>query len=260
MFNSLINQAKLKKETNPEQWQKAVNVQANKQDNVAGVKEGTAKHVVGQTTSAKTAAPQTTTYTVNAGNQPYVEQLNALYDQIMNRKPFQYDLNSDLLYKQMADSYTQAGQKAMRDTMGTAAGLTGGYGNSYAQQVGNQAYQEHLTALNDQIPSLYEQALNAYLAEGDQMLQQYQLAAAHPGYVNAINVADSACLGCVIGVDADGVRNVQGILLVLRTVLVHAVDLLIKHQVIGTLLDSIREQRVLLSAQRNHLVFCPNSL
>ena len=191
MFNSLINQAKLKKETNPEQWQQAVNVQANKQDNIAGVKEGTAKHVVGQNTSAKTTtpqttAPQTTTYTVNAGNEPYVQQLNALYDQIMNRKPFQYDLNSDLLYKNLADSYTQAGQKAMRDTMGTAAGLTGGYGNSYAQLVGNQAYQEHLTALNDQIPSLYEQALNAYLNEGNQMLQQYELAATHPGVVNAI--------------------------------------------------------------------------
>ena len=76
----------------------------------------------------------------------------------------------------------------------------------------------------------------------------------------AVDVANSACLGCVIGVAADGVSHVQSILLVLRTVLVHAVDLLIEHQVIGALLDSIREQRVLLSAQRNHLVFCPNSL
>ena len=152
--------------------------------NAAATSVFTGGYNVGNT--GKTASGGNATYTVNAGNEPYVQQLNALYDQVMNRKPFQYDLNSDLLYKQMADSYMQAGQKAMRDTMGTAAGLTGGYGNSYAQQVGNQAYQEHLTALNDKIPSLYEQALNAYLNEGDQMLQQYQLAAAHPGYVNAI--------------------------------------------------------------------------
>lgn len=129
---------------------------------------------------------QASSYTVNAGNQPYVDQLNALYDQIMNRKPFQYDLNGDLLYKQMADRYAQMGQMAMRDTMGTAAALTGGYGNSYAQQVGNQAYQQYMTALNDKVPSLYEQALNAYLQEGDQLLQQYQLAAEHPGVLNAI--------------------------------------------------------------------------
>lgn len=129
---------------------------------------------------------QAPSYTVNAGNQPYVDQLNALYDQIMGRKPFQYDLNGDLLYKQMADRYAQMGQMAMRDTMGTAAGLTGGYGNSYAQQVGNQAYQQYMTALNDQVPSLYEQALQAYLAEGDQLMQQYELAAAHPAVVNSI--------------------------------------------------------------------------
>ena len=130
--------------------------------------------------------PQTTTYTVNAGNQPYVDQLNALYDQIMGRKPFQYDLNGDLLYKQMADRYTQMGQMAMRDETGTAAGLTGGYGNSYATQVGNQAYQQYLTALNDNIPSLYDRALQAYMAQGDQMLQQYQLAAEHPGIIEAL--------------------------------------------------------------------------
>lgn len=120
------------------------------------------------------------------GNQPYADQLNALYDQIVNRKPFQYELNGDLLYRQMADQYTQLGQQAMRDTMGQAAALTGGYGNSYAEMVGQQANQQYLSALNAQIPSLYEQALNAYIAEGDQLLQRYQLAAAHPGYLAAL--------------------------------------------------------------------------
>lgn len=126
------------------------------------------------------------TYTVNAGNEPYVAQLNSLYDQIMNRKPFQYDLNGDLLYRQMADQYTQMGQQAMRDATGTAAGLTGGYGNSYANQVGNQAYQQYLTALNQNIPDLYDRAYQAYMNQGDQLMQQYQLAAAHPGYLDAI--------------------------------------------------------------------------
>lgn len=126
------------------------------------------------------------------GSSPYVAQLNALYDQVMNRKPFQYDLNGDLLYRQMADQYTQLGQQAMRDTMGQAAALTGGYGNSYAQQVGNQAYQQYLTALNQQVPELYDRAYNAYQDETDRLLQQYELAAAHPSYLAALTPQTSA--------------------------------------------------------------------
>lgn len=129
----------------------------------------------------------TSSYTVNAGNQPYVDQLHSLYDQIVNRKPFRYDLNGDLLYREMADRYTQLGQQAMRDTTGQAAALTGGYGNSYATQVGNQAYQQNMTALNDNIPQLWDRAYQAYLNEGDQLMQKYELTAAHPGYVEALS-------------------------------------------------------------------------
>ena len=132
------------------------------------------------------SSPAGNTVTVNTGNQPYMEQLNALYDQIMNRKPFQYDLNGDLLYRQMADQYTQLGQQASRDAMGQAAALTGGYGNSYAQQVGNQTYQQYLTALNQNIPDLYDRAYQAYANEGDNLLQQYEIAAMHPEYLSAM--------------------------------------------------------------------------
>ena len=125
-------------------------------------------------------------YTVNAGNQAYVDQLNSLYEQIMGRGQFQYDLNGDLLYRQMADRYTQLGQQAMMDTMGQAAALTGGYGNSYAQSVGNQANQQYLTALNDQVPNLYQQAYNVWQGEGDRLLQMYDLAAQHPGIIEAL--------------------------------------------------------------------------
>lgn len=125
-------------------------------------------------------------YTVNADNQPYIDQLNALADQILNRKPFKYDLNGDLLYREIADQYTQLGKQAARDATGIASGLTGGYGNSYANMVGNQAYQQHLTALNNQIPSLYDKALNAWLAKGDDLMGKYQLAAQHPGTIEAL--------------------------------------------------------------------------
>ncbi len=39
------------------------------------------------------------------------------------------------LYDQkVQDRYTQLGQRAMKDAMGQAAGLTGGYGTSYGQE------------------------------------------------------------------------------------------------------------------------------
>lgn len=103
----------------------------------------------------------------------YDGQLDSLYQQIVGRDPFRYDLNEDMFYQQAADQYAKMGNMAMMDTMGQAAALTGGYGNTYAQSVGQQAYQGYLQQLNDNIPQFYQMALDAYNAEGDQLMQQY---------------------------------------------------------------------------------------
>ena len=102
----------------------------------------------------------------------YNQQLDDLYSQIMNRPDFSFDLNADALYQQLRESYIANGQKAMMDTMGQAATLTGGYGNSYAQGVGQQAYQDYLQGLTDEIPDLYQMALSQYMAEGDALYDQ----------------------------------------------------------------------------------------
>lgn len=96
---------------------------------------------------------------------------------LLNRKDFQYDVNEDALYQQMKDNYIQQGKLAMQDTMGQAAAMTGGYGNSYAQSVGQQAYNGYLQQLNDNLPEYYQMALNAYNAEGDKLKEQYSLLA-----------------------------------------------------------------------------------
>ena len=67
------------------------------------------------------------------------DQINQMTNNILNRKEFQYNVNEDALYNQYKDRYVDMGQKAMMDTMGQAAKLTGGYGNSNAQIVGQQA-------------------------------------------------------------------------------------------------------------------------
>ena len=96
-------------------------------------------------------------------------------DAILNRKAFSYDLNGDALYQQYKDQYMQQGKLAMQDTMGQAAAMTGGYGNSYAASVGNQAYQGYLSQLNNLVPELYNLALNAYNAEGDRLKGNFDI-------------------------------------------------------------------------------------
>lgn len=105
----------------------------------------------------------------------YQPQLQGLTDQILNRGPFQYDLNGDALYNQYKDRYVGLGQQAMMDTMGQAAKLTGGYGNSYAQMAGQQAYHGYLQGLNDKVPELYQLALQRYNQEGQDLYNRYGL-------------------------------------------------------------------------------------
>lgn len=104
-------------------------------------------------------------------------QLNDTLNKILNREKFSYDLNGDALYQQYKDQYTTQGKMAMMDTMGQAQAMTGGYGNSYAQSVGQQAYQGYLQQLNDKVPELYQLALNQYNAEGDDLYNQASLMA-----------------------------------------------------------------------------------
>ena len=102
-------------------------------------------------------------------------QINGIIDRIMNREDFSYDVNSDALYQQYKDQYSALGKLAMQDTMGQAAGLTGGYGSSYASTAGNQAYQSYLSQLNDVVPELYGMAREQYNQEGQEMYNQYGL-------------------------------------------------------------------------------------
>ena len=105
----------------------------------------------------------------------YDDKLDQIYQQITNREKFKYDLNSDMLYQQYKDQYTNLGQLAMKDTMGQAAALTGGYGSSYGQSVGQQQYDAYLQQLNEVVPELYNIARDQYQQEGDDLYQQYAM-------------------------------------------------------------------------------------
>lgn len=105
----------------------------------------------------------------------YDEELERLYDQILGRPDFSYNLGADPMYQQYRQQYMTQGRLAMEDTMGRAAGLTGGYGSSYSQNVGQQAYGQYLQGLNDAVPQLYALALNRYTAEGDALADRYAM-------------------------------------------------------------------------------------
>ena len=104
------------------------------------------------------------------------DQATAIYDKIMNRGEFSYDVNKDKLYQQYRDLYAQMGRGAMEDTMGQAAALTGGYGSTYSQNAGQQAYNAYLQKLNEVVPELYNAAYNRYNQEGQDLMNLYSMA------------------------------------------------------------------------------------
>lgn len=96
-----------------------------------------------------------------------------VYDQVMNRKDFSFDVNESALYNQYKDMYQKQGQMAMMDTMGQAAAMSGGYGNSYAAAAGMQAYQQNLDKLTEKVPELYQLAIQQYQLEGQNLQDKY---------------------------------------------------------------------------------------
>ena len=103
-------------------------------------------------------------------------ELERLYAAITGRPAFSYDPASDPVYNSYAQSYQRRGRLAMRDTMGQAAALTGGYASSYAQSVGQQQYDSYLQSLGEALPELYGMAWQRYNAEGDALKTAWELA------------------------------------------------------------------------------------
>ena len=98
----------------------------------------------------------------DAYDSAYRQRLAALYDEIEGRQAFSYDPETDSAFAQYARLYRQKGRAAMEDTMGQAAALTGGYGSSYAQGAGQQAYSRYMQELMALLPEFEDRARSAY--------------------------------------------------------------------------------------------------
>lgn len=106
---------------------------------------------------------------------PYEEKLKNYLQQIEKREPFSFDVNKDAMYQQLRDNYEQQGKLAMEDTMGQAAAMTGGYGNSYAQTVGQQVYMQKMKDLNEMVPTIQSMAQDRYDQETNDLYTKYSL-------------------------------------------------------------------------------------
>ena len=105
----------------------------------------------------------------------YEGQISDILDNILNRPKFSYtaeDMANDDLYKMYRDQYMRQGNLAMRDTMGNAAALTGGYGNTYASAAGQQAYDNYVAQLNNKALDFYDRAYQRYADEGQNLYNQ----------------------------------------------------------------------------------------
>lgn len=104
----------------------------------------------------------------------YEKALSDMRAQIEARPQFSYDADADGLYQKYKSDYIRQGRLAMKDSMGQAAALTGGYGSSYAQNAGQQQYDAYLEKLGDVVPELYQLAYSKYSDEGDRLNRQYE--------------------------------------------------------------------------------------
>lgn len=99
----------------------------------------------------------------------HADQLGGLYDQIINRDPYSYNPMQDSVYMDYRDQYQRMGRQGAQASQRNVNALSGGYGNVWSGAVANQQYGEHLTAMNDIVPALEQNAFNAYQTEGNDL-------------------------------------------------------------------------------------------
>lgn len=100
----------------------------------------------------------------------YDAQINGILQTIAGAKEFNYQAAEDPMYRMYRDTYLRMGQRAAEDAMANASALTGGYGSSYGQMVANQANQNYIAELNNQVPTLMQMA---YQRHQDQIADNY---------------------------------------------------------------------------------------
>lgn len=95
------------------------------------------------------------------------EEIDNLRQKYLDRGDFSfnYDPNTDSAYQDYAKMMRTQGSLAMEDAMGKAAASTGGYGNSYAQTIGQQTYQNYANDISAAQSTFEDRAYDRALAK-----------------------------------------------------------------------------------------------
>lgn len=102
-------------------------------------------------------------------NDQYREGIDAILGDMQQKQKqlqnFRYDPNRDPAYQAYRKEYLREGNRAIQDTMGTYAAMTGGVPSSYAVTAAGQMGSYYNSQLTDKIPELYRDAYNRAMDE-----------------------------------------------------------------------------------------------
>ncbi len=99
---------------------------------------------------------------------PYKKETEELKNALLSQEEFTYDHKNDPAYLELERAYTKGAQRAMDDTLGKISARTGGIASSYAGQVAQETYNDHMDDLSDKVTALREAAYQKHLTEKEQ--------------------------------------------------------------------------------------------
>lgn len=110
------------------------------------------------------------------GYDAYKSDVNALFNSVMNQEEFSYDPQKDALFQMYKQQYNAQGNRGMKNQMGVAAARSGGYNSSAAQTSAQSVYQGYMDALNEKASETYQNALDFYNNQQQNLLNRYNTA------------------------------------------------------------------------------------
>lgn len=146
---------------------------------VLPVRRSTTTQAAGVTSGYKDVPVEKEKEKVPETYQDYYELQKKYAKEYADRGEFKYDVNADEIYKIYREQAEKNAKSAQRHTTAQAAGLTGGYGSSYAAAAGAQAYSDVMDDVDAMIPELYEAARARYDREGEDLLKRAETAGAY---------------------------------------------------------------------------------
>ena len=131
------------------------------------------------------------------GFNKYQTDVDEVFNQLMNMEKFSYDPQTDQLFQMYKKQYNAQGTRAMKNAMGVGAAYSGGYNSSAAQTAAQSTYNTYLDALNDKVSETYQNALNMYKQNQQNLIDRYNITsdmnkASNDAYWSTLNANNTA--------------------------------------------------------------------